>query len=57
VETDAGFEAREITLGRAGRQFVEVLNGLTSGERFVSRGGFTLKAELGKEAFGEGHAH
>ena len=57
VETEDGFEAREITLGRTGSQLVEVLSGLKSGERYVSMGGFTLKAELGKEAFGEGHEH
>ncbi len=57
VETGEGFEAREVTLGRAGGQFVEVLGGLEPGERYVTTGGFTLKAELGKEAFGDGHAH
>ena len=57
VETGEGFEAREVTLGRAGGQFVEVLGGLDVGDRSVTTGGFTLKAELGKEAFGDGHAH
>jgi cobalt-zinc-cadmium efflux system membrane fusion protein len=57
VETDEGFEAREITLGRAGDLLVEVLDGLEAGERYVTAGGFTLKAEIGKEAFGDGHAH
>jgi cobalt-zinc-cadmium efflux system membrane fusion protein len=57
VESDEGFEAREVTLGREGSQLVEVLSGLAPGERYVSKGGFTLKAELGKEAFGGGHGH
>ncbi len=57
VETGEGFEAREVTLGRAGGDLVEVLGGLEPGERYVTTGGFTLKAELGKEAFGDGHAH
>jgi cobalt-zinc-cadmium efflux system membrane fusion protein len=57
VETENGFEAREISLGRRGNKLVEVASGLKSGERYVSKGGFTLKAELGKEAFGEGHEH
>lgn len=57
VETAEGFEAREVTLGRAGGDLVEVIDGLEPGERFVASGGFTLKAELGKEAFGDGHAH
>ncbi len=57
VETDGAFEAREITVGRTGGDLIEVLEGLRSGERYVSIGGFTLKAELGKDAFGDGHAH
>jgi cobalt-zinc-cadmium efflux system membrane fusion protein len=57
VETDVAFEARAVTLGRAGGQLVEVLSGLAPGERYVRRGGFTLKAELGKAALGDGHAH
>ena len=36
---------------------VEVVSGLEPGERFVARGGFSLKAELGKESFGDGHGH
>jgi len=36
---------------------VEILSGLTVGERFVVKGGFTLKAQLSKAAFGDGHGH
>jgi cobalt-zinc-cadmium efflux system membrane fusion protein len=57
VQTDEGFSPRPVELGRTGEAHVEILAGLSAGEPYVSRGGFTLKAELGKEAFGEGHAH
>lgn len=57
VETDEGFRPEPVVLGRRGETHVEVVSGLASGERFVSDGGFTLKAELGKESFGDGHGH
>jgi cobalt-zinc-cadmium efflux system membrane fusion protein len=57
VQTDEGFKPQPVELGRAGETHVEILSGLSPGEPYVSRGGFTLKAELGKEAFGDGHAH
>ena len=39
------------------RAMVEVLDGLEPGEKYVTKGGFTLKAELQKEQFGDGHGH
>ena len=42
---------------RRGETVVEVLDGLATGERIVTRGGFFLKSELAKETFGEGHGH
>ncbi len=57
VETEDGFVPRPVTLGRADRQRFEILSGLVPGERYVSKGGFTLKAELGKESLGDGHGH
>jgi len=57
VETDEGFEPRHVELGRANRTQVEVLSGLKAGERYVSKGGFTLKAELGRGEMDEGHSH
>ncbi|MFQ5426944.1 MAG: efflux RND transporter periplasmic adaptor subunit, partial [Gaiellales bacterium] len=57
LETPGGFTPEPVRLGRAGETHVEVLSGLEPGERYVSQGGFTLKAELGKAAFGEGHGH
>ena len=57
VETDEGFQPRAVTTGRADDDLVEIRTGLTPGERYVSRGGFTLKAELSREQFGDGHSH
>jgi cobalt-zinc-cadmium efflux system membrane fusion protein len=52
-----GFSPREITLGLSNHTMVEVLSGLDSGETYVSKGGFTIKAELQKSEMGEGHGH
>jgi len=57
VEDEDGFEPKPVTVGRSGEARVEILSGIGPGDRYVSRGGFTLKAELGKESFGDGHAH
>ena len=57
VETSEGFEARVISSGRRSREQVEILSGLNTGDRYVAKGGFSLKAELGKGSFGDGHGH
>lgn len=57
VQTDEGFEPRPVTVGRRDAHHIEIKAGLAAGERYVSHGGFTLKAELGKGSFGHGHAH
>lgn len=57
VETGEGFIPREVKLGRSGKDRVEIVSGLSPGEKYVSVGGFTLKAELAKESFGGGHNH
>ena len=57
VETDAGFQPRAVTLGHADDDYVEIRLGLRPDERYVSRGGLTLKAELSREQFGDGHGH
>ena len=48
VETANGFEPRQVTLGRQGETLVEVLAGLSPGERFVAKNSFLLKAEIAK---------
>lgn len=52
---DSTFEKREVRTGAETRDVFEVLDGLATGERIVSRGGFFLKSELAKETFGEEH--
>ena len=57
VATDEGFEPAGVTLGMRSAGRVEIISGLDPGQRYVVRGGFSLKAELGKAAFGDGHGH
>ena len=57
VETEEGFRPQTVVLGRSDESRVEIAGGLRPGQRYVAKNGFTLKAELGKSAFGEGHEH
>ena len=57
VETGEGFVARPVVLGRRGDGLVEIRSGLAPNERYVARGGFTLKAELARGELGGGHGH
>jgi cobalt-zinc-cadmium efflux system membrane fusion protein len=57
VATTDGFAVREVETGRRDREFVEIVSGLETGERYVSRGGFTLLSELRKSDFSGGHSH
>jgi cobalt-zinc-cadmium efflux system membrane fusion protein len=57
VKHEAGFSPQPVTIGRTNSSSVEIVAGLKPGQKYVSKGGFTLKAELQKEAFGEGHEH
>lgn len=50
------FERREVQVGEPINGYVTVTSGLQAGEKVVSEGGITLKAELLKESFGE-HEH
>ncbi len=57
VETHEGFVPQTVEIGHTGQGQVEILSGLAVGTRYVSSGGFTIKAELGKSSFGDGHGH
>lgn len=57
METPDGFKPQPVQVGRQSRTHVEILSGLSLGERYASEGGFTIRAELGKASFGDGHAH
>lgn len=43
-----GFRARPVEVGRRGATLLEIRRGLEPGERFVTKGAFLLKAEIGK---------
>lgn len=49
------FEARPLELGRSDGTWVEVLKGLTRGERYAATNSFAVKAEIGK--LGATHDH
>ncbi|HHT9107697.1 MAG TPA: efflux RND transporter periplasmic adaptor subunit [Candidatus Wunengus sp. YC63] len=53
VQNGNMFEARFLKLGRNDGRWVEVLQGLSPGERYAARNSFVLKAELGKEGAAE----
>ncbi len=57
VPVEGGFAPRPVMIGATAGGFVEIRSGLAVGETFVSQGGFTLKAQLEKDAFGDGHGH
>jgi cobalt-zinc-cadmium efflux system membrane fusion protein len=57
VQDEDGFEPRPVKTGRSTNDQVEILSGLSPGEQFVTKGAFTLKAQLSKAAFGDGHGH
>lgn len=57
VKDEHGFEPQLVHVGRANEKSVEILSGLDSGQKYVSKGGFTLKAQLAKSSFGDGHSH
>ena len=48
VKTEAGFEKREVTIGREDSRHVEIMAGIKDGESIAVSSTFTLKAELGK---------
>lgn len=57
VETDGGFVPQPVEIGRTNPTHAQVLAGLEAGQPYVAHGAFTLKAQLAKGAFGDGHAH
>ncbi len=57
VQDEDGFEPKPVKTGRQNAVQVEILGGLHAGQTYVSKGAFTLKAQLSKAAFGDGHNH
>lgn len=56
VQTDEGFEPRPVRLGHSDAESFATESGLSAGDVIVTRNPISLKAELGKGAFG-GHNH
>jgi cobalt-zinc-cadmium efflux system membrane fusion protein len=54
---DGDFEAQAVQTGRRDFQQVEIIQGLKLGQTYVSQNAFSLKAQLQKGEFGEGHSH
>lgn len=57
VQSEKGFEPVPVTMGQKNGESVEILSGLALRQTYVSQGAFTLKAQLSKNAFGDGHNH
>lgn len=57
VQTSEGFELMPVSVGKSNGVNVEITSGINAGQRYVAKGGFTLKAQLSKGAFGDGHNH
>lgn len=57
VHTAEGFEPVPVKVGRVNKSSAEILSGLEVGQKYVSKGGFTLKAELEKSSLSSGHNH
>lgn len=56
VQTPEGFEPRPVQTGHADDEYLQVTRGLAAGETYVTQNPISLKAEMGKGAFG-GHNH
>jgi cobalt-zinc-cadmium efflux system membrane fusion protein len=54
---EGGYVPRAVMTGTKSGGYIEIRSGLSVGEVFVSEGAFTLKAQLEKDAFGDGHGH
>lgn len=57
VQTPEGFRAQPVSIGRTNHANAEIVSGLEAGQTYAASGGFTIKAEMQKGSFGDGHAH
>jgi cobalt-zinc-cadmium efflux system membrane fusion protein len=53
LQTDRGFEPQAVMVGRSNDSSVEITAGLKVGQKYVSRGAYTLKSELNKPSVEE----
>ena len=57
IQTEHGLEPQPVKIGESDQQTVQIVQGLTARQIYVSHNAFALKAQLQKGAFGHGHAH
>lgn len=57
VEEGGAFFPKPVTLGVRDSRFVEIVDGIRVGDRYVSSGAFTLKTELARDELSGGHSH
>ena len=59
LETDEGFKPQPVKTGRGNRTHLEILSGLSPGQRYVARGAFSLKAHIVTSGIDShaGHGH
>lgn len=57
IRKEEGFFPQPVKTGRSDNNNIEIISGLETGAKYVLKGGLTLKSELQKDSFGEGHAH
>jgi len=57
IQDTDGFKPQPVKIGRSDRENVEIISGLKPGQRYVTKNAFTLKAELVKSSFADGHGH
>jgi cobalt-zinc-cadmium efflux system membrane fusion protein len=57
TKDEDGFEPTKITLGKKDSMNVQVLSGLKKGSVYVKKNSFSIKSELQKANFGDGHGH
>ncbi len=55
VEDGDGFRKQPVIVGRTNGTHSEILSGLVPGDRYVVKGAFLLKSELGKSEMGHDH--
>ena len=59
IANDESFTPRPVTTGRSDKNYVELLSGLSPGQRYVAEGAFQLKAKITISGLGShaGHGH
>jgi cobalt-zinc-cadmium efflux system membrane fusion protein len=57
VLTPEGFRPQPVQVGKVNHTNAAITEGLTLGQAYAASGGFTIKAELQKGSFGDGHGH